>query len=179
MPKVNSKQKGSRFERSICKFFTSWTGYEFNRVPASGGLRWKNAENITSDVSCTDKSHSRKFRFSIECKSYKELNFEHILLEKKSCKILHFWDQACKDAKRAGKLPILIMKYNGMTKGEAFVVVSCTVFSKCIEPQIDKLSHPRMIISFQNNNDICIIRLSDLKKINYGDFHREASKIVY
>lgn len=41
MGKVNSKQKGSRFERSICKFFQDWTGYEFSRVPASGGLRWK------------------------------------------------------------------------------------------------------------------------------------------
>ena len=72
---VNSKSKGGRFERAISKWFTNWTGYEFNRVPASGGLRWKNAENITSDVACTDSKNSRKFRFSIESKSYQDLNF--------------------------------------------------------------------------------------------------------
>lgn len=41
MARINSKNKGSRFERTICKWFQDWTGYEFNRVPASGGLRWK------------------------------------------------------------------------------------------------------------------------------------------
>ena len=54
MARINSKNKGSRFERTICKWFQDWTGYEFNRVPASGGLRWKKTDNITSDISCTD-----------------------------------------------------------------------------------------------------------------------------
>lgn len=178
--KVNSKQKGGRFERAVCKFFTDWTGYEFNRVPASGGLRWKNAENITSDVSCTDSKHSRKFCFSIECKSYAELKFEHILLEKKSCKILKFWEQAREDAGRAGKLPMLIMKYNGMPKGEAFVMVSSQTYLLCIKPQ-EKLMD-RSIMAFHLNpkqsisdsNAFYVILLSDLKKLNYKEVHKAA-----
>ena len=178
---VNSKQKGGRFERTICKWFTNWTGYEFNRVPASGGLRWKNAENITSDVACTDQDHSREFNFSIECKSYKELNFEHILLEKKSCKILSFWEQARRDAERAKKLPMLIMKYNGMTKGEAFVLVGYDTYNICILPQREKMTKCQMGIQLNPKEKISpanafyILMLSDLKALDYKLFHKAAT----
>lgn len=181
--KVNSKQKGGRFERAICKWFTEWTGYEFNRVPASGGLRWKNAENITSDVACTDSKHSRRFCFSIECKSYSELKFEHILLEKKSCKILKFWEQAREDAHRAGKLPMLIMKYNGMPKGEAFVMVSYQVYTKCIQPQRSNMEKAQMGIHINPKDNISdanafyIFLLSDLKNLDYTTVHKEATKL--
>lgn len=180
---VNGKQKGSRFERVICKWFTEWTGYEFNRVPASGGLRWKNAENITSDVACTDRKHSRKFCFSVECKSYKELNFEHIILEKKSCKILKFWDQVCDDANRSGKLPLLIMKYNGMKKGEAFVMFNSEVYFNCMVPQISELTKPLMGFNLEpckqsKETQIYIIRLSELKKLDYQQIHKQAQAIL-
>lgn len=180
---VNSKQKGGRFERVICKFFTTWTGYEFNRVPASGGLRWKNADNITSDVACTDSKHSRKFNFSIECKSYKELKFEHILLEKKSCKILSFWEQARKDAERAGKLPMLIMKYNGMPKGEAFVLVGYDTYTKCIQPQRVKMDKCQWGIHLNPKEGISpanafyIFLLSDLQKLDYAEIHKAATQL--
>lgn len=32
-----SRNKGGRFERQMAKELTEWWGYEFNRVPASGG----------------------------------------------------------------------------------------------------------------------------------------------
>ena len=108
----NSKNKGNRGEREVCKFWKEWTNYEFSRTPASGGLRWKKADNISSDVICTDDKHSRKFPFSIESKFYKDIRFEHILLGNKKCKILEFWDQANNDSIRAGKLPVLMMRYN-------------------------------------------------------------------
>lgn len=174
--RVNSKQKGGRFERSICKWFTQWTGYEFNRVPASGGLRWKNAENITSDVACTDAKHSRQFRFSVECKSYKDLNFEHILLQKKACKITGFWKQATDDAKRAGKLPLLIMKYNGMSKGEAFVMISHQVYEKCIESDLIH-EKPHMMIDIPKGDSLVVMMLSDLKRVPYKTFHSNAKLI--
>ena len=112
MARINSKNKGSRFERTICKWFQDWTGYEFNRVPASGGLRWKKTDNITSDITCTDPKHSKRFKLSVECKSYNDLKFEHILLGNKGCKILSFWEQASNDAIRGNKIPVLIMKYS-------------------------------------------------------------------
>lgn len=121
--RVNSKAKGNRFERVVCKSFQNWSGYEFSRTPSSGGLRWKKADNISSDVICSDPKHSKKFPFSIEVKNYQEIKFEHILLGLRSCKIISFWEQATKDAKRCGKIPVLIMRYNSMPKGEAFFII--------------------------------------------------------
>ena len=79
---TNSKNKGNRFERTIAKFFQDWTGYKFSRTPGSGG--WAKAKDSFGDLVCTDEKHSRRFPFSIECKSYQDLKFEHILLGTKS-----------------------------------------------------------------------------------------------
>lgn len=117
----NSRNKGSRFERTIAKAWESWTGYKFSRTPGSGG--WAKAKDAMGDLVCTDEKHSRRFPFSIECKNYQEIKFEHILLGLRSCKIISFWEQAIKDAKRCGKIPVLIMRYNSMPKGEAFFII--------------------------------------------------------
>lgn len=181
--RVNGKKKGSRFERVICKWFTNWTGYEFNRVPASGGLRWKNADNITSDVACTDSKHSRRFNFSVECKNYQDLNFEHILLEKKTCKILKFWEQARDDAARAKKLPLLIMHYNGMPKGEAFVLFDYQVYKYCVLPHRSDLKkslmglHINLDKPVDQGNSFYVVLLSDLKNLDYKTFHKDATAL--
>lgn len=171
MTKINSKSKGSRFERSICKFFTKWTGYEFNRVPASGGLRWKKADNITSDVTCTDPKHSRRFPLSIECKSYKDLRFEHILLRLKSCKILSFWEQASGDASRANKIPVLIMKYNNMPKDEAFFMVDQRLVG-LLTKYSNRFKSPYMVIQ-DKKNQFGIFMLSDIGNLDYSILYKE------
>ena len=33
---ANSKKKGSKNERDVCKFWKEWSGLSFTRVPASG-----------------------------------------------------------------------------------------------------------------------------------------------
>lgn len=174
---VNSKNKGNRFERAICKFFKDWSGYEFSRVPASGGLRWKKTDNITSDITCTDPKHARKFPFSIECKSYQDIRFEHILLGNKTCKIASFWKQASDDAKRADKIPILIMKYNNMPKGEAFFMVDKSTALKILT-QIDKLSKPRLAIQIDLKNVFYVFMLSDIKNIEYKLFYKACKEYL-
>ena len=67
----NSRNKGSRFERTIAKAWESWTGYKFSRTPGSGG--WAKAKDAMGDLVCTDEKHSRRFPFSIECKNYQEI----------------------------------------------------------------------------------------------------------
>lgn len=120
---INSKKKGNKFERIVAKLWSNWTGYEFNRTPQSGGLHWKNSENVVSDIICSDSIHSRRFQFSIEAKCHKDINFEHLLLNVKS-KIREFWKQASHDGDRTNKIPILMMRYNGMPKDESFFVVN-------------------------------------------------------
>lgn len=121
---INSRKKGSKNERDVCKWWERWTGFDFDRVPASGGLRWGRTTDTAGDIICSDKKHFLRFPFSIECKAHKDINFEHILLGNKNIKIREFWEQAQSDAQRAGKLPILMMRYNGMKKGEYFFLVS-------------------------------------------------------
>ena len=177
MTRINSKKKGNRFEREICKFFQEWTGYEFSRVPQSGGLRWKDTQSITSDVICTDDFYSRRWPFSIECKSYNDIRFEHLLLEKKSCKIHTFWLQALRDAKRAHKKPLLIMKYNGMSKGEAFLVCDKDVHH--IISMYLKPSKPRMDIIYPLESDsLHIYMLSQIKSLPYKDIVKKVRKLL-
>ena len=176
MARINSKNKGSRFERTICKWFQDWTGYEFNRVPASGGLRWKKTDNITSDITCTDPKHSKRFKLSVECKSYNDLKFEHILLGNKGCKILSFWEQASNDAIRGNKIPVLIMKYNNMPKGEAFMMVDDRLIS-LINHQESNLKKPTMVINTQEHI-FGVYMLSDIKNINYSLLYKEARKLL-
>lgn len=175
--KTNSKSKGNKWERDVCKFFREWTGYEFSRVPASGGLRWHKKDDIVSDVICTDEKHSKRFCCNIECKFYKELNFEHILLGNTSCKILDFWSQAKSDANRAKKIPLLIMRYNNMPKMEAFVVVF-TDFLKEISREFNPtFNHPYMEISIPDNN-FTVFMLSDMKNWDYQEFYKASRKYL-
>lgn len=173
--KINSRTKGNRFERAMAKWFTEWTGYEFGRVPGSGSLRWKKTDSITGDITCTDDKHARRFLFSVECKSYQEIRFEHLLLNKKSCKINNFWAQAFNDAERAGKLPILIMKYNSMPKGEAFLVVNPQV-GKIILDQFnfDGLYYFQV---YSAGLQAYIFLASQIKNIDYLTFHKACKSL--
>lgn len=171
---VNSKKKGSKWERDVCKFMKEWTGYEFSRTPASGGLRWHKKDDIVSDVICTDEKHGHRFPGAIECKFYQEIKFEHVLLGNDSCKIMEFWNQATRDAERAKKLPLLIMRYNNMPKGEAFLMIDRET-SNCILTDTDlglKLQKPRMAIQIDLKTVFYIFMLSDIKNLEYQKVYK-------
>lgn len=126
---INSKKKGNRNERKLGKLWQAWTGWEFNRVPASGGLRWKKSDNITGDIICTEPG-IMNFKFSIETKSYKDLDFHNLVNGNKICNVAGFWEQAMDDANRGSKIPILFMRSNGMKSGMYFVIISLKVYMK-------------------------------------------------
>ena len=50
----NSRNKGSRFERTIAKAWETWTGYKFSRTPGSGGWAkakdWVSAKELDRDA---------------------------------------------------------------------------------------------------------------------------------
>lgn len=179
--RVNSKNKGGKFEREIAKLFTDWTGYEFSRVPASGGLRWKKADNISGDITCSDPEGISKQLFSVECKFHKEISFEHILLGNKKCKILEFWEQACNDAERCNKNPMLIMRYNGMPKNEAFVVLEKSI-SNFILDTFKILEKSYMGLSVPNGDGtfkvFYVFMLSDILQIPYKKLFRKWKRFL-
>lgn len=165
----NGKRKGNKAERELCKWWKEWTGLEFTRIPASGGLRWKTFANATSgDLICADERHGRRFQFSIESKSYKDINFEHLILGNKKVKILEFWSQAKEDAQRASKVPILFMRYNGMNKNTYFIVMEYRVYDLIHASII--FNYPRFEV--KGPEPMVIMNSNDLLKVDYLQLHK-------
>lgn len=173
---ANSKKKGSRFELKVSKWFTKWTSFKFGRTPYSGANH--QSRDLSSDVMCHDERHAHRCKISVECKNYKEIKFEHILLGNKGCDILKFWEQASKDAKRANKVPILCMRYNSMPSEEFFFVVGKNLSSVFYKPLFDKA--PIMVIDVPKIDEILYVFMASdiLKNISYKLVHKQAKLIL-
>lgn len=168
--KINSRKKGAKAERKVAALLKDWTGREFSRTPASGGLRWKNA-NVVGDIVCTEERHF--FPFAVEVKSYNDINFEH-LFYLVDPKIYKFWKQATTDAKRGEKLPLLFMRYNGMPSDFWIVVMTIREFKKLkIHLQ---LKHPYAI--FKGNKSFAIMSSRCLLGADYKTINKKAVKII-
>jgi len=161
---VNSRKKGAKAERKVADLFSEWAGRKFHRVPASGGLRWKNRSDTIGDITCGEERHF--FPFVIEVKTRKEINFEHLLYLDNS-EILKFWEQAQDESKRAKKPSLLFMRYNGMPKDIWFIAMSPDIWRIC-RTYLD-LKKPHMIL----RPKFIIIRSDILFNSPYKKLRRE------
>lgn len=127
---INSKMKGNANEREACKWLKLWTGEYFARVPSSGGLRWKNNSTVCGDVVCENEAF--KFIFSVETKHLKTLHTNSTKLQVNSA-IFTIWRQALADAERGKKIPILMLRKNGMPLGEYYIVFDVDTVRKIDE----------------------------------------------
>ena len=118
---VNGKQKGSAFERQICKALSEWLTHGkkvdcFWRSAMSGGratVARKSGVAIrqSGDISAvSQEGHALTDKYYIECKSYRDLNFVGLL--KRKGKLAEFWLETRKQADHYKKLPMLIAKQN-------------------------------------------------------------------
>lgn len=166
---ANSKRKGNKFELKVSKWFTEFSGYKFQRVPYSGANHQN--RDLASDIMCSDERHAHRCKISIECKSYQDIRFEHILLGNKRCKITQFWKQASSDAQRAKKIPILVMRYNSMPSTEFFFIVD----ERLIKPLTKKSLSHTMVITSPDTPTLYVFMASEvLKNVSYKDIHKEA-----
>ena len=124
---INSKEKGDRNENAAAKFLSKWTGYDFKRVPRSGGI---GAEHklFVGDVVCITEPND--FPFTVETKHYEHVPCSGIL--RSNSKIYGFWEQALNDSKKVDLLPMLLFRENGMPKEEYVMFVSRPVYTQCI-----------------------------------------------
>jgi hypothetical protein len=123
MAKVNGKQKGNSFERTIANMFSdrfaAYTGIEkpFRRNPDSGSFF--GGSNVSrNDVYDTewaiygDLICPRNFNFSVECKHYKSAPTLSSIL-KQDVKQWDLWiEQAQQDATSSGKEMLIVIRYN-------------------------------------------------------------------
>ena len=126
--KVNGKAKGSGFENVIAKLLTkTFSPFVFKRSQSSGAiLGGSNVKNIhhfgttaknlfVGDVVPINEddvltSHKIKFRYSIECKFYKSSDSFASLFNQPQ--LIDWFNQACTDAEKVDKDPLLIFKFN-------------------------------------------------------------------
>lgn len=103
---VNSKAKGDTYERKIAKKMTEWTGLKFERVPASGGLHWKEDNRVYGDIVCNVED----FPFVIELKCRESWNMDSLINGSKE--VEKWWKQVTADATATGKEPMVIFTRN-------------------------------------------------------------------
>lgn len=116
MRKGASKAKGNAFEREVAKKLATWYYDDVNalvRNASSGSLYTirEDSDLPPGDI-VQEKYHEHKFPYSVECKHYKELKLEHLLMGRVRSKLYKFWVQTCRDADKAGLLPLMIWKSN-------------------------------------------------------------------
>jgi hypothetical protein len=119
MSVVNSKQKGSAFEREVCRELSLWVSKGsqedvFWRSATSGGRSTVAAKKglrlatQAGDISCIHQIGAPFIdKFLVECKNYADLNFVGLLLKRKG-HLAEFWSEVCTQADRYGKEPLLI-----------------------------------------------------------------------
>ena len=172
---VNSKNKGSNFERVISKTFTEWWnngGMEgkFFRTPGSGALAYREQEDVIGDL-CTPHG----FPYTIECKNQEGWKLEDLFSEKIEVNadkgsVSGWWRQACIEAYRANKSPMLIMKKNYY---EPLVIIeNSSMFTNYVLCSVPNLRRVYNVSTeeFDGCYDVIVLRLSDwLDKIHPSD----------
>lgn len=166
MSRINSRSKGAKNERHIAELFTKWTGRKFAKTPASGGLQWKSSFS-KGDIVCTKEGHY--FPFCIEGKSYNKIDFSHLLTPGiKNIDILTFWAQCERDAKSCNKVPMLLMRYNGLPKFFYFLIITQD-FAKLIHNFLPKDMVSLRYHDYSTNKPLMILRSTDFFKTDYKD----------
>lgn len=170
---MNSRAKGCRNERKAADLISKWAKRKFARTPSSGGLNWKSA-NSKGDIVCTTEGHY--FPFCVEIKAHKDINFSELLLpHKKGVKILEFWAQAVRDADKCNKIPMLMMRYNGMPSDLFFMGIPTKFFMQlCNSFPINEVS---MITRIKGIN-ITIVPSTQLLSFDYKEIRLLAKKYL-
>ena len=107
--RVNSRTKGSSFERSICKILNErFNTTEFSRSPGSGAFA--TTHSLPEHLKIYgDLITPERFKFCIECKKgYNHLNLYS--LYNYSSEFWKFIEQCEKDSKKCKRIPLVIFK---------------------------------------------------------------------
>jgi hypothetical protein len=122
MRRGGGKAKGASFERSVCKQLSLWVSHNlqedvFWRSAMSGGrstvahAKGKRLAAQAGDITCIHPCGQRfADQFLMECKTYRDLQYVGLLTGKGH--LVKFWIEASTQAKRYGKLPLMIAKQN-------------------------------------------------------------------
>ena len=118
--RINSRAKGSEYERKVAKELGNWWGEEFHRTPMSGGLHWKKDNRVAGDIVTPPDS---VYPFVTECKKREGWSFEQLL--KGTGEVEKWWKQVTRDSSETGLYPLLIFAKNFSPD---YVMIQMTVY---------------------------------------------------
>jgi hypothetical protein len=104
---INSKAKGSEFERKVAKALSTWWGEQFQRTPMSGGLHWKDDNRVAGDIVTPPDSI---YPWTTECKKREGWDLEQVL--KGTGEVEKWWSQSVRDGERVSLRPLLVFSKN-------------------------------------------------------------------
>lgn len=176
MKQGGGKQKGSAFERLICKELSSWLTEGkrndlFWRSAMSGGratltLNKDSVSNQAGDLSPIDRlGQAFTDIFYIECKFYKDLHINSLLFgtpAKNS--LLDFWTVAAEEAKKYDKIPLVICKQN---RREILVLTDHAGFITPSLEMLDDTYDDADAIYVVNNVYVYLSKFSTFKKARF------------
>ena len=161
-----SKQKGSAFERKICKALSLWISGSredlFWRSAMSGGratLAGKKAQGQAGDICAIDPlGHKLTDKFYIECKNYEDLNFDSYIYDNKGILASMILENHWKAAE-LNKTLMLVFKEN---RRPEMVLFNTTFY----------LDRSYVITNNLPPNPFIIYKLSDILSLDFGKFLR-------
>lgn len=107
-----------------------WT-HKKMKSSSQSGMPGYNHDPHKGDILCDTEGHL--FPFTVEVKFYKDINFCQLLQPNlKNVLILEFWDQVSGDAKICKKVPMLMMRFNGLPKDFFFIVITERFFQQIL-----------------------------------------------
>lgn len=147
---INSKKKGNGNERNACKSMREWVGQKFCRVPQSGAIRRVNVEGVVADIMPDTTDESFVWSYVVETKALKKLTVPRILPN--NAKLFTIWNQCITDARRAVKIPIALLRSNGMSAGEYYLVLEASLGGRllalAVPPLFSGSNHTHSLIGF-------------------------------
>ena len=174
---INSKRKGDNNERDLAKYLTKWTGYQFERVPSSGGLGWKDSVQTIGDVVCT--TPNIRVPFTFETKALKKLGLNSPILRANSCIFKH-WHQCHREGQQANRIPLFIVRERGMKKNTWWVFMDYKIFDLInlnVCSRRYRISHHFVGQHKDLNTTLVGVHSDDFKTIDYKKLEDEISNI--
>jgi len=112
--RINSKDKGDRFERTVCNLFKKHWKVTAYRTPGSGAYTSRQVSKAMKEASIGDVVIEELPEFVIECKNYYSLHFTEWFKDtskkKEDMSIWGFWNKLLIEAEKFNKIPLLICK---------------------------------------------------------------------
>lgn len=103
---VDSRVKGAKAETVVRDRLRELTDLQWERVPSSGALDPKHG--LKGDLYIPNE----KNLYCVEIKHYKDDQLSTSLFTAKNPVLLEWWEQAVRQGRQVGKLPLLIFKHD-------------------------------------------------------------------